>query len=126
MSTSGAHHVSVHLYILVELNQQNTHQYFLHYPDQESERSKKMKQCTAIGNGLSVLLLLLTAIVTARGSGYEYDDDLSYSHYHGSCPNMEKIVHHKLHKWLKNDSTLAPALMRLHFHDCSVRVRTLT
>lgn len=48
-------------------------------------------------------------------------DSLSFSHYHGTCPDLEKIIHSKVKEWVDKDLTLAPALMRLHFHDCSVR-----
>lgn len=70
--------------------------------------------------GLMVVVLM---VVGVHGSEYEYDDDLSFSYYHDSCPDLDKIVHDKLHLWFKNDSTLAPSLINLHFHDCAVRVR---
>ncbi|KAG8385042.1 hypothetical protein BUALT_Bualt03G0000300 [Buddleja alternifolia] len=68
-----------------------------------------------------VMVMMMMIMVTAvqGGNGYEYDDDLSFSYYHGSCPQLERIIHNKMNLWLKNDSTLAPALMRLHFHDCT-------
>ncbi|KAL7131394.1 hypothetical protein ABFS83_12G000400 [Erythranthe nasuta] len=76
------------------------------------------------GRGMIVGLLMMMVVVVAVEGGsreYEYDDALSYGYYHGNCPQLEGIIHKKLHNWFKNDSTLAPALMRLHFHDCSVR-----
>ncbi|KAL3833833.1 hypothetical protein ACJIZ3_008569 [Penstemon smallii] len=75
-----------------------------------------MERCICYG-----LMLLMMTVVAVRGNEFEYDDPLTFNHYHGSCPQLEKIIHNKLNHWLKNDSTLAPALMRLHFHDCSVR-----
>lgn len=70
-----------------------------------------------------MLLLVVATAVAVDGSGYEYDEDLSLSFYRKSCPDLEKIVHHKLKIWFKNDSTLAPALINLHYRDCAVRVR---
>ncbi|KAK4440393.1 Peroxidase 7 [Sesamum alatum] len=70
---------------------------------------------------MMVMVMMMVFTVVVRGNEYEYDDPLSFSYYHGSCPELESIIHHKVHQWLKNDSTLAPALMRLHFHDCVVR-----
>lgn len=70
-----------------------------------------------------LVVLAMVAVVAAAGSEYEYDEPLNFAYYHESCPQLEKIIHNTLHRWLKNDSTLAPALMRLHFHDCVVRVR---
>lgn len=73
------------------------------------------------------VLMLVVAVAAAtmasvEGNGYEYDEDLSLAYYRESCPQLEKIVHDKLKLWFKNDSTLAPALMKLHYHDCAVRV----
>ncbi|CAN4083652.1 unnamed protein product [Withania somnifera] len=67
---------------------------------------------------LTVAALFLVAAVSAA----EYDDfDLPFDYYSVSCPSLESIVHKKMEEWLKKDYTLAPALMRLHFHDCFVR-----
>ncbi|KAG6423559.1 hypothetical protein SASPL_113959 [Salvia splendens] len=66
-----------------------------------------------------MLLLVMAAAEAVDGSGYEYDEDLSLSFYRKSCPDLENIVHHKLKIWFKNDSTLAPALINLHYRDCA-------
>ncbi|XP_047308034.1 peroxidase 7-like [Impatiens glandulifera] len=50
-----------------------------------------------------------------------YDDALTFSYYHGNCPNFEGIVHNKIKQWINKDYTLAASIIRLHFHDCSVR-----
>ncbi|KAK8952807.1 Peroxidase 7 [Platanthera guangdongensis] len=34
---------------------------------------------------------------------------------------MESIVHNKVNKWSALDPSLAPSIIRLHFHDCAVR-----
>ncbi|KAH6763630.1 Peroxidase superfamily protein [Perilla frutescens var. frutescens] len=68
-----------------------------------------------------LLLTVTTMIVAVSGGEYEYDDDLSSSYYEDSCPELERIVHNKLKLWLNNDSTLAPSLIKLHYHDCTVR-----
>ncbi|KAL3627162.1 hypothetical protein CASFOL_028525 [Castilleja foliolosa] len=46
---------------------------------------------------------------------------LSTFHYLKTCPNLEGIIHQKVNAWVKRDYTLAPAIIRLHFHDCVVR-----
>ncbi|GER46201.1 peroxidase [Striga asiatica] len=71
----------------------------------------------------SYVLLVMMAILSVgvHGGEYEYDESLSYSYYHQSCPQVESIIHNKLAQWLKNDSSLAPSLINLHFHDCIVR-----
>ncbi|KAG6420509.1 hypothetical protein SASPL_117040 [Salvia splendens] len=68
-----------------------------------------------------MLVVVLATAVAVHGNGYEYDEDLSLSFYHKSCPQLEKIVHHKLKLWFTNDSTLAPALINLHYRDCAIR-----
>lgn len=50
------------------------------------------------------------------------EDDLSYSLYHESCPDLEGIIYRKVKEWVAKDPTLAPSLLRLHYHDCVVRV----
>ncbi|GFP97490.1 peroxidase 39 [Phtheirospermum japonicum] len=40
--------------------------------------------------------------------------------YQQSCPQAEKIVNEALNKILQKDPTIAPALVRLFFHDCFV------
>ncbi|KAL8033123.1 hypothetical protein ABFX02_13G141600 [Erythranthe guttata] len=46
---------------------------------------------------------------------------LSTAYYLKSCPTLENIIHQKVNAWVKKDYTLAPAVIRLHFHDCAVR-----
>ncbi|KAK1423656.1 hypothetical protein QVD17_18963 [Tagetes erecta] len=47
--------------------------------------------------------------------------DLSISLYHKSCEDVEGIIFRKVKAWVKKDPTIAPSLIRLHFHDCAVR-----
>jgi len=51
-----------------------------------------------------------------------FDNLLSFGHYRKTCPQFESILHNKVKEWIKKEYTLAASLMRLHFHDCSVRV----
>ncbi|KAH7661970.1 Class I peroxidase protein [Dioscorea alata] len=48
-------------------------------------------------------------------------NELSFTYYAKSCPTMEAVVHNKVAQWIKTDPTLAPAIIRLHFHDCAIR-----
>ncbi|CAN4078533.1 unnamed protein product [Withania somnifera] len=64
----------------------------------------------------------LTVAALFLVSASEYDDlDLPFDYYSVSCPTLESIVNKKMEEWVKKDDSLAPALMRLHFHDCFVR-----
>lgn len=47
---------------------------------------------------------------------------LSFRHYMKTCPQAEGIIQQKVVDWLEKDFTLAAAIIRLHFHDCVVRV----
>lgn len=49
-------------------------------------------------------------------------DSLSFTYYLKTCPELEGIIHRKVNAWIQKDFTLAAALIRLHFHDCAVRV----
>ncbi|KAK7359564.1 hypothetical protein VNO77_01525 [Canavalia gladiata] len=83
---------------------------------------------------LLILLLLYTisasshppedTIYTLKVSTLEetnLDNLLSFAYYHKSCPQFESILNSKVNEWIKKDYTLAASLLRLHFHDCSVR-----
>ncbi|OIV91661.1 hypothetical protein TanjilG_26514 [Lupinus angustifolius] len=96
---------------------------------------------------LLILVLLYTISVSAINPHENYDDDsfisslgdsvftlqvpvleentldnlLSFGYYRKSCPKFESIIHGKVKEWIQKDSTLAASILRLHFHDCSVR-----
>ncbi|KAL1560775.1 peroxidase [Salvia divinorum] len=46
---------------------------------------------------------------------------LSTNFHRYSCPNLEGIVSRTTSKFISTTPSLAPALLRLHFHDCFVR-----
>lgn len=75
-----------------------------------------------MGPSLWFLLLLPFLVFHAASGNRSGDDFLSFSYYAKSCHKFESIVHKKVNEWVKKDSTLAAALIRLHFHDCAVRV----
>lgn len=64
---------------------------------------------------LSSILIILSAfspVITALSSNY----------YDKSCPNVEQIVSNAVKKAAANDRTVPAALLRMHFHDCFIRV----
>ena len=47
---------------------------------------------------------------------------LSVNYYDHTCPQVESIVAGAVHKATMNDKTVPAALLRMHFHDCFIRV----
>ncbi|CAN6349794.1 unnamed protein product [Urochloa humidicola] len=62
----------------------------------------------------ATLLSLLAALVSATAC-------LDMGFYDTRCPSAETIVQQTVAAAFKNDSGVAPALIRMHFHDCFVR-----
>ncbi|XP_047339113.1 peroxidase 25 [Impatiens glandulifera] len=53
--------------------------------------------------------------------GFPTKGQLRTGFYSSSCPRAEDIVRSTVEAHFKNDTTIAPGLLRLHFHDCFVR-----
>lgn len=47
---------------------------------------------------------------------------LSVDYYEDTCPLLEQIVAGAVYKATLNDKTVPAALLRMHFHDCFIRV----
>lgn len=69
----------------------------------------------------SVVLLVLAVAVVVSDAQLQ----LSETFYDATCPQAASIVQQKVNAFVDADRGLAAALMRLHFHDCFVRVRQL-
>ena len=69
------------------------------------------------GTAMALLLLSLGIIGVARGQ-------LQVGFYSDSCPDAEDTVAAAVQDAAAGDPTILPALLRLQFHDCFVRVRT--
>ncbi|KAK4285612.1 hypothetical protein QN277_002288 [Acacia crassicarpa] len=80
-------------------------------------------------HSVSVILLLFTtryleaeANVSKKSVNFLTPEALlSADHYHTTCPDAEAIINQKVTAWVQKDPTLAPSIIRLHFHDCAVR-----
>src|SRR5262249_42605843 len=71
-------------------------------------------------------VIFILALHLSSASALSDDDVLSFSYYARSCPQFESIVHRKVQDWVKKDPTFAPSILRLHFHDCIIRVSITT
>jgi len=67
------------------------------------------------GTAMALLLLSLGIIGVARGQ-------LQVGFYSDSCPDAEDTVAAAVQDAAAGDPTILPALLRLQFHDCFVRV----
>jgi peroxidase len=63
--------------------------------------------------GVVVLLCMCTA---ASGLSCDFYDD--------SCPDLDSIVQARVSAAMKAEARMGASLLRLHFHDCFVNVRS--
>ena len=61
-----------------------------------------------------IFLCLLVPIVTAK---------LRVGFYSSTCPRAEQIVRQAVMQRFSTDRSITPALLRMHFHDCFVKVK---
>lgn len=71
---------------------------------------------------LMEMLFMGVIIIVVAGQG----GGLRAGFYSSSCPKAESIVRSTVQTHYNKDPTLAPALLRLHFHDCFVQVYSST
>lgn len=67
-------------------------------------------------------LLLLSSLVVFGAIGVCHGGGLKKNFYRVRCPNAEKIVRNITWTLTAADPGLAADLLRLHYHDCFVRV----
>ena len=72
-------------------------------------------------SGRAALLVLLLSAFAAASAVAQLDDKF-YSH---SCPSVEDVVRKEMVRALSLAPSLAGPLLRMHFHDCFVRVRAV-
>lgn len=68
---------------------------------------------------LGIWTLLMGLLVHGQGG-------LKTGFYSSTCPNAEATVRSTVEAQFKRDPTIAPGLLRLHFHDCFVQVSLIS
>ncbi|XP_048567763.1 peroxidase 25 [Triticum urartu] len=71
-----------------------------------------------VASEIAAVFFLFNALL--RGSLVQ-SQGLQRGFYDSSCPDAEDIVRSTVEKYYNNDATIAPGLLRLHFHDCFVQ-----
>ncbi|GLJ30786.1 hypothetical protein SUGI_0610750 [Cryptomeria japonica] len=64
----------------------------------------------------SLLLFLIVIMVVGKAQGAT-----RVGFYASTCPNVESLVRSSVQFFISSDASLAPALLRMHFHDCFVQ-----
>ena len=71
---------------------------------------------------MGLVAIIFLGVLAFLGS---VQGQLELGFYDKSCPKAEKIVLDYVKKHIPNAPSLAAALLRMHFHDCFVRVSIL-
>ena len=75
-----------------------------------------------MANGSILLTAITTAFLLLLGIVGVSHCQLQFGFYSDSCPDAEDIVTAAVQQAAASDATILPALVRLQFHDCFVRV----
>ena len=73
----------------------------------------------------SVVAAVVKALLAATWCAAAAQAQLSQSYYASTCPNVETLVRGAVTQKLQETFNAAPGTLRLFFHDCFVRVRTV-
>lgn len=69
--------------------------------------------------GLVFLLALMAMQAIIPGSS---SASLKLGYYKYKCKGAEKIIRQTMANFIRYNPTVAPSIIRMHFHDCFVRV----
>ena len=72
------------------------------------------------GNCFNQRVLLVTLLLAIAASLVE-GQGTRVGFYSSTCPRAESIIRSTVQSHFKSDPTVAPGLLRMHFHDCFVQ-----
>lgn len=74
------------------------------------------------GSFVLISCLVIAASRVQVSSSVHIVKGLSWSYYEKSCPSVESVIRKHLKKVFEEDIGQAAGLLRVHFHDCFVKV----
>lgn len=77
--------------------------------------SAELRIQTMASSSIGLLLLFFSLLHSGSAA-------LSVDYYAETCPGAEAAVAEAVKRATKNDKTVPAAMLRLHFHDCFIRV----
>ncbi|XP_062177464.1 peroxidase N1-like [Alnus glutinosa] len=72
-------------------------------------------------SGLSSRTFLLALLLLGLGASFANAQATRVGFYAATCPRAESIVRSTVQSHFRSDPTVAPGLLRMHFHDCFVQ-----
>lgn len=72
---------------------------------------------------MAIIIAVMSSIILF--SVVPLGNALSLNYYEKTCPDLESIVAKVVREATSKDKTVPAALLRMHFHDCFIRVITL-
>jgi peroxidase len=72
-------------------------------------------------SGLSSRTFLLALLLLGLGASFANAQATRVGSYAATCPRAESIVRSTVQSHFRSDPTVAPGLLRMHFHDCFVQ-----
>lgn len=72
---------------------------------------------------MAIIIAVMSSIIMF--SVVPIGNSLSLNYYEKTCPDLEFIAARVVREATSKDKTVPAALLRMHFHDCFIRVMTL-